>query len=202
MNFKKILMLFLMLAMTLVLASCKGGDNTPDDPDTPDDDEAVYTVTVKNTEGNAVEGATVQLFLDGIVPMKSPVATDSEGKVSFKLEKGNYSAKVITVPNGYVAPEAAVTLKDNAAEVILSEYPSYTVYVKNADGVAIAGAQVQLCSETGCQFPKATDADGKVVFNYVADNYKALVLEAEGYVVTDEYFPLENNEVTIILEKE
>lgn len=52
----------------------------------------------------------------------------------------------------------------------------YVVYVKDESGNAIANVGVQLCSDTGCQLPKKTDANGKVVFeNLEDDNYKAQI---------------------------
>lgn len=202
MNFKKLIALLLTISMMLVLFAC-GGNDVPDEPVTPDEDEKIeYEVWVKNNRGEPVKGVSVQLFLDGIVPVGKAALTEDDGRVVFELDEGNYSAKIMSVPDGYGTVDGAFALVDESVEITVPNYPEYTVRVVDLYGAPIEGVQVQLCSDTGCQFPKATDADGKVVFKYVEDNYKALVLEAEGYIVTDEYFPLENNEVTIILEKE
>lgn len=57
-----------------------------------------------------------------------------------------------------------------------TEDEGYVVYVKDEGGNAIANVGVQLCSDAGCQLPKKTDADGKVVFEGLEeDNYKAQI---------------------------
>ncbi len=64
-----------------------------------------------------------------------------------------------------------------------TEDEGYVVYVKDEGGNAIANVGVQLCSDAGCQLPKKTDAEGKVVFEGLEeDNYKAQISSVpEGY---------------------
>ena len=83
---------------------------TPDKPSAPVGPKVVtYTVTVKNSAGEVVEGAYVKLiakahendkFGDSI-PAK---ATDAEGKVVFEVGSDYYwSAQIQTAPEGYAS---------------------------------------------------------------------------------------------------
>ena len=165
----------------------------------------VYTVTVKDSTGKAIENAKVQLLLDGVAPVGNVTYTNADGKAAFTFKNsGNYYAKVTEVPDGYVLPTSTVKLVDNAAEFSVAQNPLYTVYVKNAAGEAISGVAVQICSASGaCQLPKVTDAEGKIESRLTADSYKALILSApEDYVVPADYiyFDAGNNTLTITLE--
>ena len=208
-NLKKLLLIILVLSLTLstafYLVSC-GGDGE-DDPEENnpggDDGKLVYTVTVKDKDGNAVSGVKVQLFVDGIAPVGSEVSTGADGKAEISLKnEGNYHAKVTSVPTGYVLPTATVKLVNNSATVEIEKLPVYSVYVQDAAGNPIVGAAVQICDAAGsCQLPKVTDSDGKIESSLAAGTYKAKIVSApDQFRYTDEYFYLANNTVTIVLE--
>ncbi len=147
----------------------------------------VYTVTVVDKSGAPVAHAKVDLFVGGIAPLNKTTSTGTDGKVSFTVNKqDDYYAKVTEAPAGYEL-SAPVQLNNNKATVTLEAAavnPTYTVYVKDTAGNAIAGAAVQICSLSGaCQLPKVTDAEGKIESALVEDGYKALVISVpEGYV--------------------
>lgn len=163
------------------------------------DGKVDYTVTVKDDNGDAVEGATVVIYLQGVAE-KGEADTDADGKVTFRLKEGSYSAAVVSAPIEYGFDEdEKVNLANNAATITLEKLPTYTIYVKNASGQAIEGAEVQLCTEDDCRLPKLTDADGKVVYVDVEGTFKAKVLAADGYVLDGQYHYLVNGEVTIVL---
>ena len=218
-NFKKILSLILVLSlglcMVLGFTAC-GDPEEADDPctscsdedkdgkcdkcgETVGDGKVDYTVTVKDEDGNAVEGATVVIYLNG-VSERGEAVTDDEGKVTFRLKEGSYSAAVVDASAEYLYDEdEKIALTGNAATITLELTPSYTIYVKDANGQAIVGASVQLCTENDCRAAKTTDAEGKAVYYDVEDTYKAKVLEADGYVLDGEYHYLTNGTVTIVL---
>ena len=208
-NLKKVLSVILILSLALTMAfaliSCgdDNGKNTDENDPGTDDGKTAYTVTVKDKDGNAVSGAKVQIVIDGIAPVGKEVATGTDGKAEIRLKsEDNYHAKVTAVPQGYVLPTSTVKLVDNAATVEIEKLPVYTVYVKDASGNPIAGAAVQICDASGaCQLPKLTDASGKIESALKSDTYKAKVVSApEAYAFTEDYFYLENNTVTIVLQ--
>ena len=219
-NLKKILSVLLVLSLAVAtlfaITSC-GGDKDPctthvdadgdkkcdnceaDMPaEDPDDGKATYTVTVKDDEGNAVVGAVVEIYLDGIV-RRGETETDAGGVATFKLDEGNYSAAVVDVPAGYDFEEEKVALTGGAVTLEVSKLLTYTVYVKDAAGNAIANASVQLCEDESCRMPKTTDANGKVEFTEARGEYKAKVLSINGTEITDEYHYLVNGSVTIVI---
>lgn len=212
-NLKKIISLLLVLSLTLCMAfalvSC-GDENPPENPgeqpgENPGEGESkiTYTVTVKDTAGNAVKGVKVQLKLDNVAPVGNAVTTGDDGVATFNVKnEGNYFASVSLVPAGFILPATGTKLVNNAATVTLEKLPEYTVYVKDASGNPIAGVGVQICSLSGaCQLPKMTDAEGKIVSNLMADDYQAKITSApDAYSYSAEYFALTNNTVTIVLE--
>lgn len=82
---------------------------------------------------------------------------------------------------------------------------TYTVYVKDADGNAMAGVLIQFCDDANvCKLPVTTDAEGKVTVTYAPANYHVSVTvvpegftaDADGY-----YFASGETEMTVTLEK-
>ena len=221
-NFKRILAILLVLAlgvcMAVALTSCTEPETDPctthvdndsngkcdncDEPVEPQGDGKVdYVVTVKDEDGNAVGGATVVIYLNGLSERGENV-TDAEGKVTFRLKEGNYSAAVVDAPAEYTFDEEMVALTNNAATITVEKLPAYTIYVKDINGQAIAGVSVQLCTDSDCRSPKTTDAEGKVVYYDVEATYKAKVIDAAGYVLDNEYHDLVDGVVTIVLQAE
>ena len=221
-NFKRMLAILLVLAlgvcMTVGMTSCTEPEEEKElcesctdvhndgkcdvcgnDIEPAGDGKVDYVVTVKDEDGNAVGGATVVIYLNGLSERGENV-TDAEGKVTFRLKEGNYSAAVVDAPAEYTFDEEMVALTNNAATITVEKLPAYTIYVKDINGQAIAGVSVQLCTDTDCRSPKTTDAEGKVVYYDVEATYKAKVLDAEGYVRDNEYHYLVDGVVTIVLE--
>lgn len=81
-----------------------------------------------------------------------------------------------------VAETTAATEETTAA----STGVTYTVYVKDSEGSAVVGAFVQLCEGENCQFPIATDSEGKAVFTCAEGAWQATVdVDNEKYVHED-----------------
>ena len=78
---------------------------------------------------------------------------------------------------------------------------AYTIYLKDANGNAIANQSIGIChydengNQIGCLLPKNTDADGKVVFdaNDGADEEKVWKINQD---TIDSYTPQETYEFT------
>ena len=83
-----------------------GTSNTPTKPAVPQ--VKTYTVTVKNSKGDAVEGVFVKLVAKAndndnygdYIPAK---ATDAEGKVAFEVNPSFWSAQIESAPEGYAS---------------------------------------------------------------------------------------------------
>lgn len=61
------------------------------------DDKVTYTVKVVDEEGNAVANAMVQICSESCIPGK----TDENGVATFEVDKAEYKASFITLPEGY-----------------------------------------------------------------------------------------------------
>lgn len=138
MNKKFFLILALVLAMVLCLCACTtgSGDNTegttepstttkPSESTEPsteptDDGKVVYTVIVKDSEGNPVVGEYVQICKEG-ANCFFPVATDENGAATWRLEEatdyyGSVTSDVEGASKVYFQDKFEVTLVWDAAE--------------------------------------------------------------------------------------
>lgn len=106
-----------------------------------------------------------------------------------------------TAPPTTTAPVVTTTPPTTAPSTDVT----YTVYVKDADGNAMAGVLIQFCDDANvCKLPVATDAEGKVVVTYAPANYHVSVtVVPEGYTAETEgyYFSSGETELTVTLEK-
>lgn len=137
---KLALLLAMLLALSCLLIAC---DQTPADngttPDTtvastdaptnapvdmpteapttaPNNGKITYTVTVKDQNGNPVEGAAVQMCDDN--GCKMPAATDANGVVTFTYAKSNYHITIVEAPDGYTAdPEQSFYFEGESTEL-------------------------------------------------------------------------------------
>ena len=82
---------------------------------------------------------------------------------------------------------------------------TYTVTVKDQNGNPVEGAAVQMCDDSGCKMPAATDASGVVTFTYAPSNYHITIVECpDGYTCDPEqsfYFEGESTELTATITK-
>jgi hypothetical protein len=189
MNFKKILSLVLALSMVLalglILASCGGNTectehtdaNTDGKCDTcgaeveipGGDDKTAYTVTLKDANNQPVAGATLTLATRGFT--SETLTTDAEGKATASLKVIGYvKASVISVPEGYVLPTAAVEFDEGKTEltisVALDTRIAHTITLVDSEGNAISDVYVQICEGETCHTPVKTDANGKAVIRF------------------------------------
>ena len=129
---KNILALILALTMILCLCAC-GNDNGTTEPttsstqqtapketepqvteptggDVADPVEYVYTVTVKDTDGNPIPNVWVQICAgESCVPK----CTDANGVAGYDSEitgNGELAAKIITLPEGYTAVDGIIEI--------------------------------------------------------------------------------------------
>ena len=78
--------------------------------------KVTYTVTVKDQNGNPVEGAAVQMCDDK--GCKMPAATNAEGVVTFTYDPSNYHITIVECPEGYTCdPEQAFYFEGEATEL-------------------------------------------------------------------------------------
>ena len=80
--------------------------------------KVTYTVTVKDQNGDAVEGAAVQMCDDK--GCKMPAATDANGVVTFTYDPSNYHVTIVECPEGYTCdPEQAFYFEGETTELIV-----------------------------------------------------------------------------------
>ena len=133
---KKIaLMLAMLLALSCLLMACDtpapDTDTTATETETPTEaptetpteapteapsSKVTYTVTVKDQNGNPVEGAAVQMCDDK--GCKMPAPTNAEGVVTFTYDPSNYHITIVECPEGYTCdPEQAFYFEGEATEL-------------------------------------------------------------------------------------
>lgn len=78
---------------------------------------------------------------------------------------------------------------------------TYKVTILADVGVSVEGILVQMCDDSGCKLPAATNADGVVEFRYAPSNYHVTLSNLPaGYTAEAEYYFF-NNELKILLKK-
>lgn len=180
--FKKLISLGLILCalFSLTLFAACG------EPDEGDDGTAVYTVTLSCEQNSTiVKGFTVQLRkADGSVAAEA--RPEADGKVSFTLEKGDYSVNLVAldqfkdmIMSSYSYPQVQVTAAQPNATVKIvpledeTNPVTYTLTVLLPGGSPAANLDVQLCGgPKGMCNPARTGADGKVVYHLAAGEYE------------------------------
>ena len=114
-----------------------------------------------------------------------------------------------TTPATEAPTEAPVEVPTEAPTEAVTEAPStkvtYTVTVKDQNGDAVVGAEVQMCDDKGCKMPAPTNEQGVVTFTYDPSNYHITIVGCpEGYTVdaTQEFhFPEGSTELTVEITK-
>ena len=123
-NFKKVLCVLLVLAMSLsMFVGCNNsnnGNNTEPSNNGGSGETGAYNVTVKTAGGMAMEGVTVYIYRDEAkADLIEYGETDKSGKVSFNLVKGGkYFIGVDGVPKGYDVKDS-YTFSGNSAIITL-----------------------------------------------------------------------------------
>ena len=78
--------------------------------------KVTYTVTVKDQNGNPVEGAAVQMSDDK--GCKMPAPTGADGVVTFTYDPSNYHITIVECPEGYTCdPEQAFYFEGESTEL-------------------------------------------------------------------------------------
>lgn len=134
-----------------------------------------YTVKVEDENGKAIAGA-------GVTVNGNYVKTDSNGKASFKLEEGSYSASAAA--DGYEtaskkfgsSTDITVTLKK---ETVAVKEVTYTVSVVTYKDKAVKGVNVQFMNGDAVVAEVAVDDSGKATASLKEGTYTAIVSDDE-----------------------
>lgn len=109
-----------------------------------------YTVNVIS-DGGAVEGARIRLFVDGVE--LETLFTDINGRAEFNISatSGTVSAKILSAPTGYVKPEEDTLTFDADRTVTFEalERVSYTVKTQDVFHRAVLGVTVSVYKTDG-----------------------------------------------------
>ena len=109
-------------------------------------------------------------------------------------DKDNETATTAATEQPTTAPtEAPTTGKEEQPTQPSDGKVTYTVKIMDPDGKGVEGVLVQMCDDSGCKLPQATDANGEVIFKFKESNYHVtlsnlpagLVAEAEYHFTTD-----------------
>ena len=207
------LILALTLVFTLMAFAVSCGEETPDDPSDPPAGETGtdYTVTVKDSDGNAVEGAKLIIAYRG--GSSEELTTGADGKASATLEaSGRLTAEITSVPAGYIKPTSKTTFDENATTATvtleLDKRVAHTVTVKDSDGNAVVGVNVLICQSV-CQMPVATDENGVAVVTFEPEaSYIKVKIDSADYTLVGEldadgylHFDEGTTEVTLTVTK-
>lgn len=112
---KKLILLILALCLVMSLFACGKNQDEPNAtteapvpttteapiPTTtvkPDDGKVIYTVTVKDENGNPIVGAVVQLCKDVNC---NPNVTGADGVATYSLAEDTYKVSFVVMPSGY-----------------------------------------------------------------------------------------------------
>ena len=94
-------------------------EQTPEAPTEAPSTKVTYTVTVKDQNGDAVEGAAVQMC--DADTCKMPVATNAEGVATFNYDPSSYYVTVQEAPDGYTCdPEQKFYFEGDATELTVT----------------------------------------------------------------------------------
>ena len=176
-----------------LMASFKAGAIVDDTPK-----QVEYSVTVKDANGKAISGVTVNISGTGIE--NQTIKTDSKGVAKVTLAAGEYTA-IVSAPSGYKMDSTEYKLTADKPSVTVklqkksSAQKTYTVKVIDESGKAISGALVTV----GDSFA-STSSNGVVSFKLVENNYTATA-SANGYQTASKAFGSDTS-VTITLKKE
>jgi len=145
---------------------------------------ADYTVTVKDKDGKAIKGVLVTVG-------ESFVHTDANGKATFTLPKGDYTA-TISVPEGYTADKTSIPFPAGKTTLSVtikkgSEQGSggtqkitYSVTVKKPDGSAVSGVAVVFEKNGVSAAVQTTGSDGIATTSLEKGSYIAKLAFASG----------------------
>lgn len=144
-----------------------------------------YSFDVKDDFGNAISGATVKATLEGEEAVTG--TTDAEGKATLNLTPGEWTVVVEDV-EGYQNARVVTDIYHTASNtsIVLKKLHNYVITSKTADGTAVKDITVIIQKGEGAGWvtvnSKITDAEGKVSFSLVNDNYRVLI-ESEEYTL-------------------
>lgn len=163
-------------------------------------DEPNYNITVKDGDGNPMEGVSVSLVIDGV---NTVFVSDANGLIAMTLPTGMYTVKV-TVPEGYECEttQFLLTAANPDKEIVMTVYVPqeipYTVYVVDEQGKPVPNAKVVL----GDSFVY-TDAKGMAsVILLESKDYVATIVPPEGYVIENSKHPFGSETVITVVVSE
>ncbi len=172
-NFKKILVLLLSLSLMLsciaFLIGCDVSEEETTEAETKAEEDGAYTVTLVDSDGAAVVGASIMITDSKSVFISG--TTDQNGSFSAESDAEGLGVMIVSLPSGYEKPEAvsgalhavfgdkkelSVTVKKETTEVV-----TYKVTVVDQNGKGVFGVELQLCPNGTCLADKfVTDENG------------------------------------------
>ena len=203
-----ILIASVLLAMSVCLFSCDGGNDGNDNGgNTQKPEKPTYTVTVVDQDGNPVKDAQIYFSPEGGIAF--PLPTKADGKVSYTTDK-KLTVSVLSLPNGYEYSELTKTQQFDAngnltvtvTKLQEEEGTKYVIRVVDQNNNPGVGARVQMCEsadEGVCLVPVTTDDNGEGIYTVAEKDYKAALTELPaGYEAIDSDYVYFENGVAVI----
>jgi hypothetical protein len=145
------------------------------------------TFVVKNADGQAINGASVKLKVNGVV--KYSGSTNDAGKLIIEgICKGSYS--ILISYDGYASQDGTLTFDCGQSlekSITLQKNDNccnnnITFFVKNADGQVIKGATVLMRINGATKYSGTTNESGKLTIDGICKATYSVLIKYEGYV--------------------
>lgn len=160
--------------------------------------DGVLTVTVKDPQGQPIDGALVKLWKNGAVLKK--VTTNASGVAVFSdLCKGEYGVDVIK--EGWTDREFGFAINENcdpvSKTVVMEQLPCcegvFTLIVRDGNGNPVQGAKVLIRKGSKVIEDPRTDANGKIIVDGLCAGHYNYRISKEGWKVVEGEFDINEN---------
>ena len=179
----------LVMLLCSLLASCGGGDgceaHKDDDGDficdncreSIPDTRMDYTVTVKDGSGEVVEGVIVMIYDESDANMENRLSmkmTKDDGKVSFKLEAGTYTVKLVDTKEVHLTYDREkITLTEARPNLVVTVYDALEEKIETMAGekykVGVGSYLVDFSDENLSYFVFVPERTGIYEISIIAD---------------------------------
>ena len=152
-----------------------------------------YTFTLKDSDLNPVQGATIRVNVNGADGEIK--VTDANGTVVFRVEKTAMlvMVEILEVPEDYDFTESIFRYENGEKSIISNtaeKKDTYVIKVVDQNGDAVEGVQVQLCFGDVCMVTKPfTNAQGTASYTVAgydpANAYASVNALPDGYALKE-----------------
>ena len=122
-----------------------------------------FTLTVKDYEGNPIEGLKVKFLYNNETTETEVVTTNANGQAIVEIATERKVVAQFVDLEGWGSPKKkALTFEALEYNLEVSLNPTVKIKLVDADGALIVGAKVAVCNDSGCSDTFTTDENGEV----------------------------------------